>query len=316
MPTGISGGRIVGYYDVVSSLPSQLYAEHGFVYDDQSFRDLDVPAPARNTHPNGISGGNIVGDYTDTAGKLHGFLYDGNRFATLDDPLASSLGKGTLALGIDGHKVVGQYSDASSFTHGFLYNGSTYRTIDDPSNSPQNPGDGTILTAISGNNIVGYSTSSYSYFDGRLIETVNIYHGFLFDGTKFATINSPFGQAGSSQPTGIDGAKIVGICRPGFDTQTIEDGFLYNGDSYIRIASGQIGTEPHDIDGDFIVGTAKSGGTTPYGFLAVIPEPSTWVLMSLGISSLLLFKRRSWLCLRRILPELAIESDVVSDSHR
>ena len=65
----------------------------------------------------GISGGNVVGYYSDASNHTHGFLYNGSGYTILD-PTGSAI---TLATGVSGGNVVGIYLDSSNHYHGFLY---------------------------------------------------------------------------------------------------------------------------------------------------------------------------------------------------
>jgi len=181
-PQGISGGNIVGYY-FDSSFPG---SDHGFLYNGSTYTKLDDPlAGPTGTYPYGISGDNIVGTYYDFSGSgAHGFLYNGSTFTTLDDPLAAT-GE-TNVYGISGNNIVGYYRDSSNAIHGFIYNGSTYTTLDDPLAAPNG---NTILTGISGGNIVGNSTA----------------RSFLYNGSTYTTLDDLPGDV-----LGIDGNTIVG----------------------------------------------------------------------------------------------------------
>ena len=131
---------------------------HGFLYNGSTYTTLDYPGSSQ-TFARGISGGNIVGSFDDSAGA-HGFLYNGTSYTSLDDPLGT---QGTFAYGISGGNIVGYFNDSAGTFHGFLYNGSTYTTLDDPLGTQ-----GTEAYGISGNNIVG------GYTDAS-----GVGHGFL-----------------------------------------------------------------------------------------------------------------------------------------
>ena len=75
-----------------------------------SFTTIEVPN-ARSTWANGINaGGDIVGEYTDAAGRLHGYLLRNGVFTTIDYPGAAR----TQARGIgSGGEIVGTYQLAA-----------------------------------------------------------------------------------------------------------------------------------------------------------------------------------------------------------
>jgi len=149
--TGISGSRIVGYYDY--DITNLLYNGHtvslagsnGLSYDGKNWTPLTCPLGS-GTFAEGISGNNIVGWFLDASGNDHGFIYNGSTYAELDYPGETN----TQILGISGSDMVGRYKDSSGNQHGFLYDGSTFTTLDVPSASQ------TIAYGIDGNEVVGY----------------------------------------------------------------------------------------------------------------------------------------------------------------
>jgi hypothetical protein len=75
---------------------------------------------------------------------------------------------------------------------------------------------------------------------------------------------------------------VVGFYYP---NRTTYDGFLYNGGSYTTIAPpGATSTQVTSVSGGDVIGYYASGGTT-YGFLytSSVPEPSSVVLLGLGV---------------------------------
>jgi hypothetical protein len=118
--TGVSGEQLVGtvvYGIGVIWSASAPKGSSGFVYIGGTFAELNDPSGS--TSVQGISGTNIVGNYTDFSNSNHGFLYNGSTWATLDDPLAGPSG-GTFPAGISGANIVGNYHDMNGNTHGFL----------------------------------------------------------------------------------------------------------------------------------------------------------------------------------------------------
>src|SRR5262249_35421910 len=140
----------------------------------------------------GISdGGQIVGFFT----GYSGFLDNAGTFTTLDDP--QGIGN-TFAQGINGSgKIVGDYYSGGA-VHGLTYSGSTCTNIDEPSAVAQ-AGYGTVLRSINDSGeIVGYFSDSNK-----------VWHGFLYDGTKFTQLDYP--QASAPYAEGIsDTGQIVG----------------------------------------------------------------------------------------------------------
>ena len=178
-------------------------------------------------------------------------------FITLDVPGATG---GTFAEGISGGNIVGYYNDSTG-SHGFLYDGSTYTTEQYPS---YRNGD---AFGISGNNIVGdYEDQSYKA------------HGFLCNGSTWATIDDPLGAMGT-QAKGISGSNIVGYY---IDSSLNSHGFLYNGLTYTTLddplatnGSRIFGISGNNIVGAYEVmsGSGLSGVQRTHGFLY---DGSTW----------------------------------------
>ena len=130
----------------------------------------------------------------------------------------------------------------------------------------------TVVYGISGNNIVGY------YLDSS-----GNYHGFLYNGSTYTTLNDPLGSL--TVAIGVDGNNIVGYYE---DSSGKYNGFLYNGSSYTTIDDplGVEGTIANGISGNNIVGHYSDSSGTAHGFEAIpVPEPSTLALGILGATS-------------------------------
>ena len=115
------------------------------------FSTIDFPG-AVSTNAQGINAqGEIVGGYTDTAGRAHGFLLSGGQFQSIDFPNS----RATLARGIGpGGDIVGTYVAQVETTnvpaHGFLLNNrGAFSRVDFPGHINTIPQrilpDGTIL---------------------------------------------------------------------------------------------------------------------------------------------------------------------------
>jgi hypothetical protein len=201
--SGISGNRSVGSY-------TDGDGTHGFVYESSmpisvsnptNPTPLNYPTAPTYTVANGISGNNIVGFFQNDG--IHGFLYDGTNWTPIDDPTAGT--QFTVAYGISGSDIVGYFME-SDHLHGFSYRGGAYTTLDFP---------GSISTAaygISGDNIVG----AYQDWEGG-------YHGFLFDGANWKTLNVASPDALSTKAYGISGNQVVGEY---IDTSFVNHGFI------------------------------------------------------------------------------------------
>jgi len=255
---GISGNNIVGGdWD-------KDFNKSSFLYNGSAFLTLNDPlAPAYQTFAAGIDGNNIVGGYYDAAGNEHGFLYNGSTWTNLDDPLGTIQ---TNPLSISGNDVTGFYENSTGI-HGFIYNGSSYTTIDDPLAKGE-----TIPSTISGSDVVGY------YWDGTNM------HGFLYNGWSFTTLDDPLaapGANGGTWPMGVWGNDIVGYYG---DSKGQSEGFLYNGSTYTTLNyPNSTSSFFRAIQGNTLIGGYYAAGSSDQnGFIAIVPEPSTFGLLGIG----------------------------------
>jgi hypothetical protein len=274
--TGVEGNLVVGF-----SKSSIDYADRGFIYDTSTSTFTTLPTPpwyrddAENTlHPYGISGNQIVGTYHRST--RHGFIYDitTSSYTTLDCPSAGSgISGGTAALGISGNNIVGNYIDSSGIRHGFLYDGSMYLTLDDPSAAQNIYMSGTSALGISGNSVVGL----YDDLAGKQ-------HGFLYNisSKQYSTLDMPLATR-STVAMGIDGNTVVGNY---LDESYFWHIFLYDlptaAYSNLDINVPGSDAESFGISGNNIVGTYSSSGLDGnfrHGFVATIPEPSSFAIM-------------------------------------
>jgi len=247
---GVEGNKIVGAFR--DSL-GRYY--EGFVYDGTAWTTLTWPQyPLLNTFASDISDGNIVG-WSEGYGPDCGFIWTGTSWTKL-----AYMGSiATRAFGMSGNNIVGCWGFAARGFHGLLYDGSTWTSLDYPGASS------TQLKGISGNNIVGSYDS----------------HGCLYNGTTWTTLDFP--GASSTQANGIEGKNIVGS----YDSH----GFFYNGSNWTTLDfPGAISTQACGVSGNTVVGSYVDGSGSTHGFMLIIPEPASAILVSLG--GLALFGRR------------------------
>jgi hypothetical protein len=181
-----------------------------------------------------------------------GLIMVGSTFNTLDDPGALEDPPGdTYAYGISGSEIVGTFYDSGFTAHGFSYNANTgiYTTLDEPSATA-----GTFADAISGSTIVGF----YQDLAGT--------HGFIYDGSSYASLDVPFGTPGSTTAFGISGSIVVG----NFGDSTGTHGFLYNGSTFSTLddpmaAPGK--TFAAGISGNNVVGYYEDASSSFHGFV-------------------------------------------------
>ena len=257
--SSVSGSNVVGYYQ------DAALVYHGFLYNSGSYTVIDHPSAGSTlgygTQITGIDGSNIVGMVTGPS-LAKSFLYDGSTFTDIVFPGASE----TRVTAISGSSLAGQYVDALG-THAFTFDGSIWKTLKVPS-----PRD-TYATGVSGSNVVGlYSDAS------------GIFHGFLYNGSTYTTLDAPTAIQVNGLGTyanGISGNVIVGL----FQDDSTGHGFLYDGSSWITLDAPQAsGTEAKDIDGSRIVGYFYGPGSRQHGFLLTVPEPTSLALVVAAFS--------------------------------
>lgn len=169
-----------------------------------------APKGSASAQATGInSSGQVIGDFTDSAGAFHGFLYSNGKFMTLD-PAGST---GAVAWGInDNGQVVGSFTDASSPNggHGFLYTPpSSTATLD------ATPVTSTSFTAAFAINSAGDVAGSY--YDATR-------HGYEYIGGTYTTIDYP--STTFTQAIGINATdQVVGFYS---DSSSNTHGFLYD----------------------------------------------------------------------------------------
>jgi len=273
-PSGVSGNKVVGYFQDAS------YQYHGFLHDGSTWLTLNAPNAAYRTVARAISGNNIVGYFQDASGSLDGFVYDGTSWTTLNDPAAARAGYGigdTAPTGIDGGNIVGIYGPGSGGRSGFLYDGSTWTSLAYPG------ADFTYATGTSGGNVVGFYQN---YVFGALRA-----HGFEFNGSTWTTLddpsaNTPTFNGDGTYINGIFGRYIVGGFQVSHNGNQEGHGFLYDGSTWTTIdeplsSSLNNGTSVTGIYGNTIIGYYYDGVgfNYPHGFIATVPEPSTFALM-------------------------------------
>jgi len=120
----------------------------------------------------------------------------------------------------------------------------------------------TYAQGISGSNVVGY-----------YLDTNGTFHGFLYNGSNYSTLDDPTAATGpglnvGTFAQGIDGTNVVGFY---VGSDNMDHGFLFNGSSYTTLDDprGAGGTTPFGISGANIVGSYSDNAEFPdvQGFL-------------------------------------------------
>ena len=194
-------GQVVGQFTDAGGV------EHGFVYEEESFCQLDYPG-ATATKLLAINNlGQMVGMFT-TLTATSGFLYDRGTFSP---PLAyPGAGNSTVANGInDRGEIVGVYQDAIPGEHSFLYKAGKYEALVHPG-----------AKEIGAQDINNSGQIVGDFPDARGT------HGFVYlenVGVFTPALDCPTGTVTALR--GINnGGQIVGGC---FDVQGNEHPFLY-----------------------------------------------------------------------------------------
>jgi uncharacterized membrane protein len=260
-----------------------------------AFTTIDFPG-AIATNAQGINAqGEIVGGYTDTAGRSHGYLLSGGQFQSIDVPNS----RATLARGIGpGGDIVGSYVRQVEPTgvpaHGFLLNNrGEFSPVDYPGHINTIPqrilADGTILGCYHDTDTMatmyGFSYSRDGWDEisqgmsmhngatpnGKLIvglftDMDNRQKGYFLDRGQFI----PFEVPGATLTAAWDinpERLTVGVYR---DAAGRFHGFQYDGEAFTTIdVPGATATRVFGINshGDMVGAYVDAGGRT-HGFLA------------------------------------------------
>lgn len=243
---GVSGSNVAGTYTDTTTNSE----DNGFLFDGTNYTQIDVTnsltitnASEGSTSIAGISGGKIVGNYTDDTNSDHGFLFDGTNYTQID--VTNGVVGSTTVVGISGNLIVGNYLDTDSNAVGFLFDGTNYTSIDD-SNAILG---GTTVVGISGSIVAG----NFNDTDGNA-------HGFFFDGTNYTTLddNDPAAQSNTTVVTGIAGGKVYGSYQ---DINSDTCNFIYD------LTTGTYTTFQGPPDGTTVTGAS---GLNAFGTYADI----------------------------------------------
>jgi len=199
---GMSGNTIVGDYNNSTNTTT-----HGFTYNTttSSFSTMDEPNANPGyggTYFTGISGGTVVGCYTDGIGDHHGFIWNGSNYTNVDNPSAyNSYAYGTFVTSISGGNIAGYYFNGSTY-YGFIDTAGSFTPVVVPGAASM------TVTGISGSDVVG------NFYDG------SAWHGYTESGGVYTTVDVP--NAAWTNASAIDGSTIAGVYSDG----TNEHGFV------------------------------------------------------------------------------------------
>lgn len=251
---GVSDGKVLGsWYDFPNNTSGH------FLYEDGNFASLNLTPPAggHDLIPWKIDGDTIVGWYFDETESTRAFRYEGTSVQPILLPASLSAQaldvSGEVVVGLTVHDAGGQiFRQDSQITSAFNFPGESLTTPE----------------AISGSTIVGFS--------GLGINA----QGFIYDGVDWTPLNYP--GASGTRPLGVSELGVTGqfYGAPGSGS------FLYAQGTFTELRyPGSLSTEVWDMEGNVIVGSyADELGV--HGFYAVVPEPSTVLLLCIGASLL------------------------------
>jgi hypothetical protein len=186
--TAIDGSNIAGG----CSISNHTY---GFIYNGVNWKLLYYPG-SRDTSVFGLSGNLVIGSYRISIPDQP-YIRDVPYIYDLENDTWTNFTKpGVTSLwmeGINGNKILGSYySNQKKYNYIYEITSDTWTII------PNFPNSLTCqINEISGDKIVGL------YADQE-----NVYHGFLYDGVNWTTLDFP--DSTSTWINGIDGDMVVG----------------------------------------------------------------------------------------------------------
>jgi probable HAF family extracellular repeat protein len=266
-PLGINSSR-----DIVGVRVDANGTNHGYLYKDGKFTDIDYPgalqSPGGGTFTGGINDrGDIAGTFTDAQGFQHGFVRttsgdcasgeDSKKckvtYTQIDMPGAVQTtgivyelgtGLGTAVAGINNQGDVagmfatpGLWSDAFSMSHG------KFTSIDDPV-STHVPSFGSRAFALNDAGVV-----AGAYIRQPSPTAYPFSGGFIFDGRNFTSVFVPNSEQGGfgTQANGINNRQeVVGVFT---DPTGVFHGMLWMGGQAFTVdVPGVPYTECHSIN--------------------------------------------------------------------
>jgi hypothetical protein len=223
--------------------------------------------------------GTTVGFWVDGTGNNFGFYKEGSTFTSVSNPGGPTFNQ---LLGVnDSNVAAGFYNDSLNVSHGYItaLGSNTY--------TPITPPGGISVTATDINNA--------GIVSGFFTDAGGVTHGFLDNSGSFIVLNDPNGNGTNTSAFGLNnvGDVVGSFVDPSGETQGFVYDWLTNSWKTVSdpLASA---TAAFGVDGTTINGVNDLGqlvgfysdGTNVNGFLATVPEPSTWAMMALGFASL------------------------------
>ena len=211
------------YKDAASGMCVQsVYKNYAVGYYNDGLDIEGKPIVQYDTNNNYIPGIlNLSGNYV--GGVFHGFIYDFNteEFTILDNCNAGTgQFQGTFAFGIHSHKVVGSFTDNNNVDRGFIYNMKTkkWETICAPNTGiPNNWKSQAELNYwyLGAKPIFNPGTVIFNIYDktmvGYYVDINQVFHGFIYDGLQFLTVDNPNWKSNYTQDDLPCGTFLTGI---------------------------------------------------------------------------------------------------------
>ena len=245
-----------------------------------------------------VAYGNVsqIGAYT-LAGATVNQSFTGG--AQVNDPWGMAVAGGNLYVANGSPLVVSEFNAST----GAVENESlvTYPTVGDNFGSP-------IDVAVSGNDLYvvwsvdgnsSYTIGEYNATTGAAINaslvtglpSANDYYIAVSGNDLFASDTSTGDVSEYNATTGalINSARVTGINHP--EGMAVFDGdlFVTSFGSYTQAGTGTVGE--YTLTGGAVNASLITGLTGSFA-IAVVPEPSTWLMLAIGAAALLAFRRK------------------------
>jgi len=247
-----------------------------------------------------------MGNGINSNGSVVGLDGNGNAFSIIGGNVTTFIpggGTSAVAFGInDNGVIVGQYTTTSGTMPGFVLDGKNLLTI----NAPSGP-----------NTVNAQGINNNGLVVGFYVGTDTQDHGFSVKvamGATGAITGVPIADPVIPPVPGEPGAKfvfsqILGINDQGIavgyygDTTTSQHGFLYNTNTgkYTFLDNPDAMFTPAGVEVTQITGINNQGEITgfytdaagvPHGFVAIVPEPASWMLLSSSVLTVVGLARR------------------------
>ena len=129
-PRPLHAGSTTPVVVVGTYVDAQGITNHGFLLNGGQFTTIDYPNATYTEATDINDNGQIVGQYTDHAGKTHGYLYSGGQFTI--DRLSEGDATPRQRRSPSPARSRDSTDRATATRHGFLLSNGTYTSIDFP----------------------------------------------------------------------------------------------------------------------------------------------------------------------------------------